>query len=202
MPILPQQPSLFADTKFCPDCNDVRGVDEFYTMKTRQKTYRLSTYCKTHWNARGSARTKKWAEENPEKYRAKYEAQNAKAERKAYAKEYVQKNREGVKHRLHEWYLQNPQKFIDHTRKKRSKIYGPIEGHHTVEEWIELCNRYDNRCMRCYRCENLAKDHIVPISRGGTDYITNLQLLCKRCNSRKYNKHINYRPDRMIAAKE
>lgn len=41
------------------------------------------------------------------------------------------------------------------------------------------------RCLHCGAVDDLTLDHIVPWSLGGTDDETNLQTLCRRCNSRK-----------------
>lgn len=40
-------------------------------------------------------------------------------------------------------------------------------------------------CKACGTTDNLCVDHIIPMSRGGSDDMDNLQLLCRRCNSRK-----------------
>lgn len=40
-------------------------------------------------------------------------------------------------------------------------------------------------CRYCRSKENLTIDHKVPITQGGTDDISNLQCLCKRCNGIK-----------------
>lgn len=44
-----------------------------------------------------------------------------------------------------------------------------------------------NRCACCGVSEwwNLTVDHIVPLTRGGTDDPTNLQILCHGCNTSK-----------------
>ena len=42
-----------------------------------------------------------------------------------------------------------------------------------------------NRCRYCKSTENLTIDHKVPKILGGTDDISNLQCLCKRCNGMK-----------------
>ena len=43
-------------------------------------------------------------------------------------------------------------------------------------------------CSFCGATENLSVDHIHPHSRGGCDNVTNLQCLCRSCNSRKGTK--------------
>lgn len=67
-------------------------------------------------------------------------------------------------------------------------------GHHTARQWKALCRRYGNRCLACRRQGvALTKDHIRPVSLGGTDDISNIQPLCRSCNSRKGAQHIDYR---------
>lgn len=48
-----------------------------------------------------------------------------------------------------------------------------------------VMQRFDYRCQHCGASNNLAVDHIIPIARGGTNDIENLQVLCQPCNSRK-----------------
>lgn len=67
-------------------------------------------------------------------------------------------------------------------------------GKHTEVEWLALCQLYNGCCLACKRKAKLTKDHIIPVVNGGTDAIDNIQPLCKRCNSRKGTKTIDYRP--------
>ena len=51
-----------------------------------------------------------------------------------------------------------------------------------------LYRKQEGNCNGCcfpFPFRNLAVDHITPQSRGGTDHIENLQLLCQACNSTK-----------------
>lgn len=62
-------------------------------------------------------------------------------------------------------------------------------------EWKELCELYDHRCLACRKRLPLTADHIVPLSKGGSNHISNIQPLCNRCNTRKGAKIINYKGD-------
>lgn len=45
--------------------------------------------------------------------------------------------------------------------------------------------RDENRCVRCCSTDDLTIDHIVPVIAGGSNEPSNLQVLCRSCNSRK-----------------
>ena len=57
---------------------------------------------------------------------------------------------------------------------------------HTYEQWEDLKRRAKNRCVKCHKKVLLTRDHIIPLSKGGNDAITNIQPLCWPCNSRKH----------------
>jgi len=40
-------------------------------------------------------------------------------------------------------------------------------------------------CKYCHATEDLTMDHKIPLKKGGTDDIKNMQCLCRRCNQMK-----------------
>lgn len=52
---------------------------------------------------------------------------------------------------------------------------------------VEVWRRDSGKCARCGSRERLEYDHIVPISRGGSNTARNIELLCEKCNRSKSN---------------
>jgi len=51
----------------------------------------------------------------------------------------------------------------------------------------------DKRCLKCDSNSDLTIDHIVPVSLGGDNHHSNLQCLCRKCNSIKSDYPLDYR---------
>ena len=69
------------------------------------------------------------------------------------------------------------------------------DGSHTKAEWETLKAQYNWTCPACGKREpeiKLTEDHIIPLSKGGSDNIENIQPLDRSCNSKKRTKTIKY----------
>ena len=64
---------------------------------------------------------------------------------------------------------------VPHYRTQKHTLFGLQEG---------ICNG----CRIAFPFRNFTVDHVIPRSRGGTDHVDNLQLLCAACNSLKGNR--------------
>jgi len=88
----------------------------------------------------------------------------------------------------HQNYSKNHPENIAHLKARRYARERNAAGSHTLVEWIGLKRSADNKCVHCKLEKPLTKDHIIPLSEGGTDYISNIQPLCRNCNSKKWKK--------------
>ena len=72
--------------------------------------------------------------------------------------------------------------------KRRSKEY-EVEFKVSLTELRKLLyESYGRKCVYCTQSlvvSNMACDHIIPLSMGGGSIISNLHIVCGRCNTRK-----------------
>ena len=89
---------------------------------------------------------------------------------------------------------ESPRKERSRVRRTRLKEVG---GSHSLGEWETLKAQYNWACPCCGESEptiSLTKDHIVAVSKGGSDNIENIQPLCNPCNRKKFTKETRYYP--------
>lgn len=147
-------------------------------------------------------KNKKWMNEYKKKWMKKQRKLNtpyAQRQREAKRENYY-KNIEKIKSKNKIWRDNNTDKILENNRKRMLLKKGVI-GTHTKKEWDSIKEKFDFNCVQCNINEKqliekwngtnfgkLTKDHIIPISKGGTDYISNIQPLCISCNAQKRDK--------------
>jgi len=188
--------------KICSKCKIEKTPSEFYFDKTRKKIRFRCKECDKQsakeWRANNKERVHimdaAWRKKNAE-YRKKYELNN-KEKRLAKSRKWYSLHSEKrlILSRL--WNKLNPNKRKEayHRRRARKNQNG---GNFTWKEFIQLCEKFNNRCLSCKKIGiKLTPDHIVPLAKGGSNSINNIQPLCGPCNSSKQVKIIDYREEK------
>jgi 5-methylcytosine-specific restriction endonuclease McrA len=176
------------DMKRCSKCKTWKSKVEFY--KNASNKDGLHSRCKQCYNEDNS----KYREENAEKVRErhrKYREENPEKVREGVRK-WQQANLEKMRENIRKWTKENPDKVKAKDQRRAARKAGN-GGSFTAEEWQDLCERYDYRCLCCGEQKKLEADHVIPLTKGGTSNIDNIQCLCRSCNARKGAKTIDYR---------
>jgi 5-methylcytosine-specific restriction endonuclease McrA len=119
--------------------------------------------------------TKRWKKEHPE-------------ETLKHAADYLKRNPEVHK----KWLKEHPEHVRAYNSKRRA-AKTKAGGHFTPEEFLGLCRKYKHKCLCCRKRKRLTADHVVPVSRGGSSNISNIQPLCGPCNNKKRTRTTDYR---------
>jgi 5-methylcytosine-specific restriction endonuclease McrA len=92
------------------------------------------------------------------------------------------------------YYERNKAKCYIDVITRRARLKG-LEGSFTIGEWETLKAQYGFTCPSCQETEpdiKLEADHIIPVVKGGSNYIDNIQPLCRKCNASKHIKVIKF----------
>ena len=146
--------------KRCPQCGETKDVSLF--PRNRRTKDGFHCWCKACCNSKTSA--KYHTDENYKKYILDYA--NGRYSRIKDNPDFIRKhNLDGYN--------------------RRAAFFG-VEGSITEQELIDLENDYGGLCAYCGK-EAEEIDHVIPLSRGGTNSIDNIVPCCAKCNDLKHN---------------
>lgn len=128
-------------------------------------------------------RHRQWKKENQDKV-------------KANAKRYYAKHSSRERSRMKKWELENKEHMliVRKINKYKYKHRRNVAGKFSLSEWKSLLSKFNNQCLWCGNTSDITVDHVIPLILGGTNYIHNIQPLCRVCNSKKHDKIIDFRP--------
>jgi 5-methylcytosine-specific restriction endonuclease McrA len=138
-------------------------------------------YFSTH-RAAALARTAAWQAANPARWQAIRHKSEAK--RKERRRQWRLEHPEIGRERVNRWMRAHPEKYALYVNRRRARLLGG-GGSHTSTEWREKIELFGGCCAYCGEAKPLTRDHKIPLTRGGTDDITNIVPACVSCNSRK-----------------
>lgn len=148
--------------------------DRYWKYRDESRKKSQQWYLKNREYA--AQKAKEWRQKNRERYR---ELGRLKARR------YAEKNPERVRATVAAWRKANKDKLAHYASTRRVRKIGN-GGTHTLQEWKDLVKKFNGKCFYCADPERpVTKDHLIPISKGGTDDIENIVPACRNCNSEK-----------------
>jgi 5-methylcytosine-specific restriction endonuclease McrA len=193
--------------KKCSKCGEEKPLEQFYKFKLGK--FGRQAECKVCSDARRRAfaatrpeaereSRRQWCAKNPEATKAIGARKRAKPEHAMYMKEYGRRwyadNRERLKPIRAKWHAENyatkrKPLMVQNQANRRARLRN-AGGSHTLEQVLGLYEKQEGRCACCSQSLSAAyhRDHIVPIAAGGSNGISNIQLLCPPCNLAKRDK--------------
>lgn len=189
---------MSTETKVCRKCKVEKPATSEYFTRRKDSKDKLAYRCRAcdaqharEWNVKNRAHKtalqRAWRDAHPG-YVAKKSKEARKAHpeaHRAYRALYKPKAIENMR----TYRRANPQRFATMARISRARKHGAV-GSHTAED-IQVIYESQQGC--CYYCKEPVGtkyhvDHVVPLSRGGSNDPSNLVIACPTCNQSKADK--------------
>lgn len=177
----------------CPECKKV-AANKYASKKRQDKNWVKEQHKKYRNKEQAADYARKYRKSHPEyvkkwnssELKSKY-YQKDKETVKARSRKLYEDNREIELKKRAEYKRNNPHVVAAYTQKRRS-LKRSATGSFTSQEWLQVQATQNNRCNKCGIECKLTVDHIIPLSKGGSNYISNIQGLCMPCNASKHAK--------------
>lgn len=159
---------------------------------------------------------KNWRQQNPEKYKASYTnwRRENKERIKITAKQYRLLNKDKLQQYHYQWrkehpeawalmraksrikhidaikakrliWVQNNRETIRNANRNRRALKAGAAGKVSTQQLLDRINFFGGLCAYCGAVYEHV-DHVIPLSRGGTNWPANLRPACKTCNLKKH----------------
>jgi 5-methylcytosine-specific restriction endonuclease McrA len=196
--------------KACTKCGEAKALDAFSRNKNAKDG--LQSQCKAcnrsyyEQNAErviarvlaatdpeaARAKAREWYAANQDRAKARqaeWRAVNKDVKAEATTK-WTDANRGKVRASNRKWQNANPEHVRAKTRERRARVRG-ADGKHTAADVRSLLKTQRCKCAVCRAdlAGGYHVDHVMPLVLGGSNDRTNLQLLCRTCNTSKGGKH-------------
>lgn len=174
---------------WCLECNKERAKIWAANNRERVRSNRRRHYLANKEKALEQADA--WRAANPDKVKSAARVRDKKRSPEQVAKQKARRHANPDKYREKqvEYYAENADKVKALVHAYRARKRG-AEGRYTVEDIERIAKMQNNRCAYCRIDVSNARvvDHIKSLSKGGTNYPKNLQIVCLPCNSSKRDK--------------
>ncbi len=204
--------------KRCSKCSEEKSVLDFYIDDSHKDGYAsYCKQCKCVYDRQYTAATYEKRQERAKLYRQRTKGQWSEYHRvyqqihkkrlREYSKKYHLENQDKLCKKSRDYYRNHKEELAEKKRRNRKKenYYQAVrrarklnsQGQYTFEDTQILLQAQNEKCLKCKKPftekNSYSIDHIVPLSKGGSNDIRNLQLLHRSCNTSKHTKTIDYR---------
>lgn len=88
------------------------------------------------------------------------------------------------------WLKEHPEQHREISHRRRARKAG-AQGTCSAEQAVARIAFYGGMCAYCHVAPHEHLDHVIPLSRGGTNWPANLRPACARCNISKKDKFLS-----------
>lgn len=159
----------------CKECCKLRKKEWYYSTQPDRQEYSRDWYANNKERAKEANRA--WQQNNKDR------ANQIKAS-------YRERNKERVLESNRKWQRNNPDTLRAQDAVRRSRKMG-AEGFFKPKDIRKI---YETQQGLCYYCSNPVAwkdkhiEHMIPLSRGGSNWPSNIVVSCEFCNYSKHDK--------------